>query len=514
MAIEAQGKGDSRGTQAMRPNARGRPPNEKERGCNTPPAQTSTASNDSIRLATAQDFEPANRAYAELRRLRARGVIVGGPWATAGGADLPAMAGDLPQLATLPVIIGHAQKADLVWTDEQFRDLCLHMLNGNPDNFFLMPYRDSKTGEPEYAKARKASARHRIQWAWDTVRGTAGAKASVGFYPRNGDGESRWAAMDFDAHDGDKQRARDLAFKAFAALFKHPELFLVLCTSGGDGWHLFVFTVNFHPVAKWSLLLRNVADLIGAPVEKGLLEIFPDGKSQGLGYGIRAPGTWNPKSDEVGLIAYERVTELLEHPALSAAKEKNTSLSVRALRREEGPKCPYSAKTPYRGTLNEWQQLFAITAPRSRHGKLSKLVGTAFFQAGHDVARENARLQYAEAAPAPATPLEKHLEEFKELWSGLERDWLAELSATERRRFDALTTDTERDAFRIIRNWSRADNDAHDFKIQVESLAARIGLSIRGAGTLRRRFCSLGILRQTAPYVPHKLAARYEWKLF
>jgi hypothetical protein len=27
------------------------------------------------------------------------------------------------------------------------------MLNGNPDNFFLMPYRDRRTGRPKYAKA-------------------------------------------------------------------------------------------------------------------------------------------------------------------------------------------------------------------------------------------------------------------------------------------------------------------------------------------------------------------------
>jgi hypothetical protein len=332
-------------------------------------------------------------------------------------------------------------------------------------------------------------------------------KASIGFYPRNAQGRSRWAAMDFDAHDDEKERARNFAIKAFAALFKHPELFLVLCTSGSGGWHLFVFTVDFHPVAKWSLLLRNVADLIGAPIEKGICEIFPDGQSQGIGYGIRAPGTWNPRSDNFGLIAYERVTELLEHAG--SGKEK-TSLYVGELRREEEPSSPSSVKTLYRGTLNEWQQMFAITAPKSRHGKLQKLVGTAFFQAGREVAHKNAELQYNESNPAPRSPLAEHFADFDELWSGRERKWLSELSAAERRQFDALTTDTERDAFRIIRNWSRADS-ADDFKIQVEGLAWRIGLSIRGAGKLRARFVSLGILRKTADWIPHQLCARYQW---
>ena len=52
----------------------------------------------------------------------------------------------LPTLRTDPVFLGHAKKAHLFWTDKQFTDLCRHMLNGNPDNFFLIPYR-KKNGE-------------------------------------------------------------------------------------------------------------------------------------------------------------------------------------------------------------------------------------------------------------------------------------------------------------------------------------------------------------------------------
>ena len=53
--------------------------------------------------------------------------------------------------------------------------------------------------------------------------------------------------MDFDAHDDDGERARKLVFAAFALLVRHPQLFVVLATSGSGGWHLFVFTREFHP---------------------------------------------------------------------------------------------------------------------------------------------------------------------------------------------------------------------------------------------------------------------------
>jgi hypothetical protein len=91
----------------------------------------------------------------------------------------------------------------------------------------------------------------------------------------------------------------------------------------------------------------------------------------------------------------------------------------------------------------------------------------------------------------------------------MERKWLSDLSRTERQKFECLTTDTERDAFRILRNWSQTTKP--DFKVHCESLGRRLAMSARGAAKLRRKFCDTGILRQTAQYVPQKLCARFEW---
>jgi hypothetical protein len=105
--------------------------------------------------------------------------------------------------------------------------------------------------------------------------------------------------------------------------------------------------------------------------------------------------------------------------------------------------------------------------------------------------------------------LEEHLKEFDEAWDWKAREWKGKLNAQERQKFDNLTTENDRDAFRIIRNW--AQTDPHEVKIHCQSLGDRLGMSLTGASKVRRRFCSLGILKQTKPYVANKFCARFKW---
>jgi hypothetical protein len=425
----------------------------------------------------------------------------------------------LPTLLTDCVLVGHARKADVVFTPRQWFAMCAHMMNENPANFFLMPYR--KDGKAKFAKAFHAKVDERVQWAWDTITGREKSPGSVGFYPTNAQRKSRWAAMDFDMHDDDRMRARDLALKAFAIFYRQPQLYVALTTSAGDpthsGWHLFIFTAEFFPCEEWTRLLRQVADQIGAPVKPGVCEIFPD-DCKGIGRGIRAPGSWNPKSGECGLICHETLTRLLL-PSLPEVtpKESICSLDARCSTWEEKQITPSSESplgvTPssklFRGEHGQWANQFAITAPSTRHDKLLKLVGAAFLQSGREVARQNAELQHGESSPSPAATLTEHMIEFDRMWSGLERKWLRTLSPSEKDKFDSLTTDNERATFRILRNWSQTDSP--DFKAHCESLGNRLGVTLKTAANIRRHFCSLGILRQTKPYTPHKFAARYKW---
>jgi hypothetical protein len=140
----------------------------------------------------------------------------------------------LPTLATNCVLVGHAQKADVVWTKRDFVELCEMMRNGNDQHFFMIPYK-KEDGTAHFAKAKKARVDKYMTWAWDAITGSAKKPASIGFYPRNADGKSCWAAMDFDGSDGHgnghDEAARDNALKAFRLLLRHSELFVVLCTS-------------------------------------------------------------------------------------------------------------------------------------------------------------------------------------------------------------------------------------------------------------------------------------------
>jgi hypothetical protein len=138
------------------------------------------------------------------------------------------------------------------------------------------------------------------------------------------------------------------------------------------------------------------------------------------------------------------------------------------------------------------------------------LVGNGLFQAGREVVRKNAEIQYREATPTPKASEREHLEEFDKAWLGWESEWFAGLSAAEREKYEALTTQHEREGFRIIRNWSQIAT-AGEFKIQSQSLGDRLGMSLGGACKLRRRFCAAGILQQTKPHVPNKFCGRFKW---
>ena len=419
-------------------------------------------------------------------------------------------AATLPTLATSCVLVGHAQKADVVWTRDDFMALCEHMMNGNERNFFLIPY-CKEDGTAHFAKAKKARADRRASWAWDTITGRAKNPASIGFYPRNAEGRTRWGALDFDAHADDGERTRELALAAFQLLYRHPQLFVVLATSGSNGWHLFVFSRDYHDCAEWDRLFHQVAALIGVTIEKGGLEIFPSETRGRLGYPIRAPGTWNPKHDTFSLIAFENVGPLL---AAHSQERKRVSLSSRSKHGVEGFDLTYRQQKPvYRGEFGEWQTCFAITAPRTRREKLKALVGHMFRQVGRAVARQNAELQFNEKTVATAATLFEHLKEFDELWDWWETQWLSELSESERTKFDALQSDSnDRTAFRIIRNFARlVKHGEHDFKVVAEHLAKRLSVTLQTACNVRRRFCSAKILEQTAQYVPQKFAARFRW---
>jgi hypothetical protein len=414
----------------------------------------------------------------------------------------------LPELATDCLLIGHGHKADVVWTRQQFRQICEHMLNGNDWHHFLTAYCRKTDGRACFAKAKRARVDRHADWAFDTIEGSAKNPAGIGFYARNAEGKSRWGALDFDAHDGDQKRARRLAFAAFQLLLTQPQLFLVLCTSGNNGWHLFVFTRDFFPVEDWMRLFRQAASVIGAEIRPGICEFFPSETRGEVGYAIRAPGTWNPKSGECGLIASETLAPLL----VSLQQKESLSLSISVNSRSKKNEFTEWGKTAlFRGNDGCWKDQFRIGVVSTRHERLCRLIDHIFRQVGRQTARKNAELQYREASVRLNASGIEHASEFDQYWEWKDAGWLGECSPAEKQKFNRLVSDNERDAFRIIKSFSRKAGEGKDFPIQCQSLADRLGITLKGASKMREKFRRLGILEQTASYVPNQSCARYHW---
>src|SRR5262245_22349949 len=96
------------------------------------------------------------------------------------------------------------------------------MRNDNPADEFLRVYRDAD-GVSHFVKSKLAKVEQIITWSWDTITGRAKHKVAIGFYPWNSRWQSRWAAIDFDAHDGQAARAQSLGLRALQILHRRVE---------------------------------------------------------------------------------------------------------------------------------------------------------------------------------------------------------------------------------------------------------------------------------------------------
>jgi hypothetical protein len=362
------------------------------------------------------------------------------------------MIDELSGFAPTAVLIGEGSRADLIWTRNQFVKVCHLMRNGNPADEFLRAYRDSENAA-HFVKSKSGKVEQIIAWSWDTITGRAKHSVAIGFYPWNPRGESCWAAIDFDAHDGHGARAQAFALAAFQILHRHPEFCLILTTSGSEGWHLFVFSAEFHPVENWIRLLKRVVDQIGAALRSGVCEIFPnETRSGSRPHAIRVPGTWNPKTNQLGAIFFTSIDALLQK---EKKKEVCSFLYPSSYGASAGQLNDNRSRPLYCGGYQNWLELFAITQPGIRHAQLRELVYCIFRQVGYPVARELADKQYQAARVQPKAILAEHLEEFEKLWSWMTKQWPDEVSDIEREAFSKLETETERDLFRILKNFGR-----------------------------------------------------------
>jgi len=202
---------------------------------------------------------------------------------------------------------------DTFLTKEEFLALIAHMANGNPRSHFLTIYRDDG-GEARFAKAKGHKNVHaQASWTYDSVARRAKSNSSMGLYPKNPKNESTWGALDFDAHDGNDEVAKDRSIRAFSLLLEYRDRYLLLSASG-RGYHVFIFAREPRPVAEWVHVLTNTAEIVGAPTEDGVCELYPNERTekQTTGHGIRVPGAINPVTNKPELILADTIKPLVE----------------------------------------------------------------------------------------------------------------------------------------------------------------------------------------------------------
>ena len=394
--------------------------------------------------------------------------------------------------------------ADLVWTKSEYERLARFLHNDNGQTQFVMAMR--KDGRGHFFKSRRVTVERAISWSWRTITDEVAADKKTTFVPysQNSEGLSRWGCLDFDAHDGDHARARRHAFDAWQFLL-NSDLTVIIEATGG-GWHLWCIAKEFRSVRDWTLFLRGVAKAIEAKVKPGICEVFPDDTGARHGKGVRAPGSWNPNTDSLNLIFWENSEGLLSSLIRPIGKPQNLS-EVRFTDKKSNDFYRYP------DWERTWKRQFAITENQSRHRKLLELVGAVFHKISRKQAIRLAEAQYAGATVIMRADQGEHAREFTEMWDDLVRKWQVESSDAERGKFALLKTESEKDAFRIIRSFARMaqEKNAPDFPVALYNLAERLDMTPPGAGKLLGRFVEGGILKRTAYAVIHRSATRYAW---
>lgn len=134
-------------------------------------------------------------------------------------------------------------------------------------------------------------------------------------------------------------------------------------------------------------------------------------------------------------------------------------------------------------------------------------------KAGHAVARRLSERHFEKYAQHIRSSREEHLTEFDAAWEGMRAKIVRNLHTTEKEAYEGLRTEFQRDGFIIIRAFASAaaTKGENCFPIAQESLAYRLGISRTAAADIISRLVELQVLKKSAPAIPHKTAAIYQW---
>jgi hypothetical protein len=451
-----------------------------------------------------------------------------------------AVAADTDSLWQQKTLLG--RKVDTLWTRSAYMKLLHLMHNGNDGGRFYHGFwseRDAAGNKvqrhwrPAWSKQAKVSKK--MAECWDTICGRrSGDEVMIGFAAKGQKTNvSTWAAMDFDGKHSaeDAARAETYALHATAAAAADDHSYFLTETSGSGGWHLYIYRREPLPVEEWTRRLKKIADDIGAPIEKGVCEIFPpDGNEKNAwGTAIRAPGTYNGGSNSFSRIVLENVSELLEQLP-PVADPSSWKAAVNADLRNNIDKQLFSD-----ALLQSWNEAggpspsaafqLALEIPidlcgcevRSggRHEALKTLVGRCFPKVGRDLTRHLAEYFFHKSAGTPhCRDIGTHMIEFDRCWQWMLDHFLRSLNPLERGIYEDLGEESWRDAFRIMRGFAwvqAAKNGGECFGISQRSMARRLLMSGAGISYVLGRLTQMEVIEKVDRHRPGQ-SATYRWK--
>jgi hypothetical protein len=133
--------------------------------------------------------------------------------------------------------------------------------------------------------------------------------------------------------------------------------------------------------------------------------------------------------------------------------------------------------------------------PSERNSAMKKLVGSAFEMMGEAHVIELVQRQYDQGQTD--TDQKTHLQAARAMIQTCNARFPRKLNAQEKDKFNSLSTDAERDCFRILRGWWNKAKREHRISAQLAaySMAERLGISRQAVDQMRRKFEEIGILK-------------------
>jgi hypothetical protein len=276
--------------------------------------------------------------------------------------------------------------------------------------------------------------------------------------------------------------------------------------------------------------LIRLSGLDGADTQN--LELFPT--ASGKRKGVRLPGspnvkTWNPAEGSYRrseIVATAGLKTLLSQlPPVDVMLERFTQrgspLWVKPQKEKGGRRCSEDAPEPWQ-SHKETRRLLrncAICAPATRHNRLASLVGQGAYHFSMEILGEIAEELYRQAAPACGSNLDTHRLEFEDLYRRMIAKIEGGYRRTEREFYERLDSPTQKDIFRIARNFAQHGQRTKkygatgQFPLSGRDLAQRLQIGIRTAYNHRKALIAGGCIRKVAECVKAKKAEEFVWLL-